>query len=369
MVKTRKRDWISIVFGMAVIYFVYLLHGIMMPFITALIVAYLLNPLVYKLQQHRIRRSIGSSLLIITFFISFGSALFVAIPFLKNELLKLAVRMPGYINSFKGFVDPYIAHIQNSFQVKELMNFDTTVSNYLGDMVSWILNLTAGFFSNTLALANLISLIILTPVISFYLLRDWPKFISTLDGLLPYRQAPRIRHLILQINNILAGYLRGQALVCLSLAIYYMIGLSLVGLDFSLTVGLITGILAFIPYFGYLVGVTAGISIAVGQFTEWYSVWLVAGVFVNGQILETYYLLPKLVGDRIGLHPIWIIFALLAGGLLFGFNGVLFAMPVAAMSGVLVRFVVHEYRRSEFFIQKKSVNPAGQPQIDKVNVD
>lgn len=351
-IKSNNRVWLWVFVSIGLIYTVYLLHGILMPFIAGLLVAYLLNPLVQRLGHYRINRTLATSMLIFAFFITFGGCLLIAAPFLKRELLKLAYKMPTYISNVITFFDPYIARLQDIIKAKDFKNLDATLSSYIGDMASWALTFVAGLFNNTLALANLISLIILTPVVSFYLLRDWPKVISTIDNLLPRRDAPKIRKLSAQINRTLGGYFRGQALVCLVLALYYMIGLSLVGLDFSLTIGLITGLLAFIPYFGYLIGVTAGIGVAMGQFNDWVSIWFVIGVFAGGQVIETYYLLPKLVGDRIGLHPIWIIFSLLSGGLLYGFTGILLAMPVAAMLGVLIRFLVKEYRRSSLYAER-----------------
>jgi predicted PurR-regulated permease PerM len=350
--KSKNHGWLWILLLIGLIYVLYLLHGILMPFIAGLLVAYLLNPLVHRLEKYHLQRTVSTSLLIFAFFIGLGSSVFVAIPFLKRELLKLAHRIPVYINSIIAFIDPYLMYLQGIIKAKDFKNLDTTLSSYFGDMASWVLTFIAGLFSNTLALANLISLIILTPVISFYFLRDWPRLMAVLDNLLPREHAPKIRKLFMQINDRLGGYFRGQALVCLCLALYYMVGLSVVGLDFSLTIGLITGVFAFIPYFGYLIGVSAGVGVAIGQFSDWLSVWMVVSVFAGGQVLETYYLLPKLVGDRTGLHPIWIIFSLLAGGFLFGFMGILFAMPVAAMCGVLVRFAVQEYRHSSFYLQR-----------------
>jgi predicted PurR-regulated permease PerM len=350
--KSKNRLWLWVLLLISFCYGLYALHGILMPFIAGFMVAYLFNPLVARLEKYRLQRTFSTALLIFAFFIALGGGIFVALPFLKQELLKLAHTAPTYIKSILNYINPYVLQVQDIIKAKDFKNLDETISGYLANMLGWGLTVVAGLFSNTLALANLISLIILTPVISFYFLRDWPRLIKTLDDLLPREQAPMIRKLSGQINNILGGYFRGQSLVCLSLALYYAIGLTIVGLDFSITIGLITGVFAFIPYFGYLIGVTAGLGVAMGQFSEWLPIWMVIGVFAGGQVIESYYLLPKLVGDRIGLHPIWIIFALLAGGVLFGFSGILFAMPVAAMTGVLVRFAVKEYRKSTWYMAR-----------------
>ena len=346
---TNKRGWLWLALLTAIFYIFYLLHGILLPFVTGFLVAYLLNPLVHKLKKYGFSRTISTMTLIFAFFIILGGALFIAIPFLKKELLKLAYKMPDYVNRTIAFIEPYVIQLQNLAKTNDFKNLDETVSAYFGDMASWALTVLAGLFSNTLALANLISLIILTPVVAFYLLRDWPRLLASLDNLLPRDQAPKIRTILSEIHFKLGAYFRGQSLVCLTLALYYIVALTVTGLDFSITIGLITGIMAFIPYFGYLIGVTAGISVAIGQFTDWVYIWAVVGVFAGGQIIETYYLLPKLVGDRIDLHPVWIIFALLTGGLLFGFTGIMLAMPVAAMMGVLIRFALKEYRHSSLY--------------------
>ncbi len=351
IIKSKGRAWLWFLAIAVLIFGLSLIHGILTPFVAGLLVAYMLNPVVQRMEKYRLQRTISTTLLIFAFFIALGGTLFVALPFLKRELLKLAYLMPKYVNNIINFVDPYLLQVQDIVKTKEIRNLNDTISSYFGDMVSWGLTFVAGLFSNTLALANLLSLVILTPVISFYFLRDWPRFIAVVDNLLPRDQAPRIRALFIQINEILASYLRGQSLVCLCLGLYYAVGLTLAGLDFSVHIGLITGALAFIPYFGYLIGVCAGIGVAMGQFTDSFHLWMVIGVFIGGQLFESYYLVPNLVGDRIGLHPIWIIFALLTGGILFGFVGILFAMPMAATAGVLVRFAVKEYRQSSFYLQ------------------
>jgi predicted PurR-regulated permease PerM len=180
-------------------------------------------------------------------------------------------------------------------------------------------------------------------------LRDWDRLIVRLDQLLPRPYAAVVREQALLIDETLAGYARGQATVCLVLATFYGLGLTLVGLEFGAAVGIVTGLLSFVPFVGATTGFVVGVGIALAQFSEWTSVFLVAAVFAVGQVLEGNFLTPKLVGDRIGLHPVWVIFALLAGGALFGFIGVLLALPVSAIVGVLVRFGTERYRASPLY--------------------
>jgi predicted PurR-regulated permease PerM len=200
------------------------------------------------------------------------------------------------------------------------------------------------------AVINLLGLLFLTPVVTFYLLRDWPKVIAAINGALPLDHAATIRHLAHESNAAVAGYVRGQALVCLCLGTIYGVGLSLVGLQFGFVIGIIAGLISFIPFVGTLVGATLSIGMALAQFPpEWIGVVKVAIVFVVGHALEGNFLSPKLVGDRVGLHPVWIMFALLAGGSLFGFTGVLIAVPVAAVIGVVARHLLGRYHASTFY--------------------
>ena len=189
-----------------------------------------------------------------------------------------------------------------------------------------------------MAIINLLGLLFITPVVTFYMLRDWEKVLAAIDGALPLDHADTIRKLAREIERRHRGYLRGQALVCLCLGSIYAIGLSLVGLQFGLVIGLIAGAISFIPFVGTFVGAVMAIGMALAQFPpDWIGVVKVAAVFLFGQTMEGNVLSPKLVGDRVGLHPVWIMFALLAGGSLFGFVGILIAVPTAAVIGVIVR--------------------------------
>ena len=203
--------------------------------------------------------------------------------------------------------------------------------------------------SSGVAFINIISLILITPIVAFYLLRDWDKVVAHIDALLPRKRAETIRQQLVIIDNTLAGFVRGQLNVCILLGIYYAIFLTILGLNFGFVIGLATGFLVIFPYVGLLVGMAAGITVAFFQFGEMSQVLMVLGVFISGQVIEGNFVTPKLVGDKVGLHPVWIIFAMLAGGALFGFVGVLLAVPMAAVIGVLIRFGLGEYQKSSYF--------------------
>lgn len=349
MIKERQ-TWLWIGLGVAFVASLYLLRGILMPFMTGLLVAYAMNPAVRRFEKWGIARDYGTGFMILSFFFSIGLLLFIAIPFIQAELLRLASRVPQYGERIMIALKPILDEASNIIQPQDIERLRSLASTYMGDVISWGIRVLAGILTNGLALANLISLIVITPVVAFYCLRDWPKIISTIDSWFPRPYEPTLRELFFEINRTIGGFAKGQALVCLMVGIYYSIALTLVGLDFSLIVGVVIGIMAFIPYVGALVGFMLSIGIALSQFTDWHSVGMVAGIFALGQTLEGYLLIPYFVGDRIGLHPVWIIFALLAGGVLYGFVGILFALPVAAAIGVLVRHALKFYLQSPYYL-------------------
>lgn len=200
-----------------------------------------------------------------------------------------------------------------------------------------------------IAVFDILTLLIITPVVAFYLLRDWPKVTRSVDTLVPRKQHGLFRRALKDIDATLSGFLRGQALVCLCLGLIYSIGLSLVGLEYGATIGIIAGVLSFIPYVGSTFGLVVSMVLAFIQFDDGLSIGLTLAVFLFGQALEGYVLTPKLVGDRVGLHPVWILFALFAGGSLLGFVGILIAVPVAAVIGVLIRLGLSHYKESSLY--------------------
>jgi predicted PurR-regulated permease PerM len=196
----------------------------------------------------------------------------------------------------------------------------------------------------------LISVLVIMPVVTFYLICDWHEMVATLDGWVPPQHRATVHRLAGEIDAAISGFLRGQAGVCLIVGIYYVLALSLVGLNFGLLIGLTAGVLTFMPYVGAMAGLLIGTSVAVGQFwPQWTSIAAVVGIFLVGQFFEGNVLQPKLVGDHVGLHPVWLIFAMFAFGYLFGFVGLLIAVPLAAAIAVLFRFGLNQYFESPFY--------------------
>jgi predicted PurR-regulated permease PerM len=220
----------------------------------------------------------------------------------------------------------------------------------MGSGLSLVGQTALNLVQSSVAIANLLSLIFITPVVTFYLLRDWDRIVTKIDALLPRQHAAVIRAQGRAIDTTLAGFARGQATVCIILATYYATALMIAGLPFGLAVGMVAGLLTFIPYLGAIGGFVIAMAIALVNFDSWSGVIAVAAIFGVGQVVEGNVLTPKLVGDRVGLHPVWVIFALLAGGTLFGFLGLLLAVPTAAGIGVLVRFALSRYLAGPFYL-------------------
>jgi predicted PurR-regulated permease PerM len=219
-----------------------------------------------------------------------------------------------------------------------------SLAGLLGSVIERVLE-------RSMALFNIVALLSITPLVAFYLLRDWPKVVATVDGWLPRRHAETIRAQAREVDRVLAGFARGSATVCLVLAGFYGVSLSLVGLDFGLTIGLVAGAVSFIPYIGTIFGLVSSVGVALFQFwPEWVRVLVVLAIFFSGQLLSDYVLTPRLVGEQVGLHPLWVIFGLFAGGALFGFVGLLIAVPVCAVIGVLARFAVGRYKESPLYL-------------------
>ncbi len=347
--KINTALWPWIIAASIALVAMYSISNIFLPFVMGVFIAYSMHPAVTRMGHLGIGRSLATFTLLLGLFVLIGSTLFVLIPFIIKELLLLASALPNYSQRVSLAIAPHLDILSSYIGADNIAALQAKASSYMGNIFSWGLNLVAGLLTNALAIANLITLIVITPVVAFYLLRDWPQFLQQIKKLLPQQQAPVILSLAQQINDTLGAFVRGQSLVCLLQALIYSVGLWLVGLDYAITIGFVTGIFSFIPFAGMFIGVAAGLGIAFSQFDTWTPILMVAAVFGVGNIIEGQFLAPNLIGGRIGLHPVWIIFALLAGGSLLGFLGVLLALPTAAIIGVLVRYSVSRYLDSHLY--------------------
>lgn len=337
----------------------WLLRGMLLPFVAGMAIAYFLGPVADRLQRLGLARWLAALLVLLFFLVLLVIALALILPLIQSQITGLASMIPSLVDMARTRLLPLAQHWLTQISPGDLDRLRNAAGQYAGNAVSMIGSMIAGVLTRGIAVVDVLSLLVVTPVVAFYLLRDWHRLIALLDGWLPRDHAGAIRREVRKIDATLAGFVRGQASVCLILGLYYATALSLVGLQFGLVVGLMAGFLSFIPYVGSVVGFGTAIAIALFQYQfQFYPMVLVViGVFVGGHIAEGYVLTPKLVGDRVGLHPVWVMFALFAGGSLFGFVGVLLAVPVASVIGVLVRFGLSRYLESRYYVGRTLGGP------------
>lgn len=348
MTGTQKITAWSVVF-ILFIWITYELRDVLTPFVAGIAMAYFLDPVTTKLQK-RFHSRMAALLLVSSVFILFCLMfIFIIVPIVQKQFVTFGSNLPTYANLLWSKTEPLLFELKRLFP-NQMDNLKESISEHLSDGLKIVVGTAKKLLSGTAAIINVISIIVITPIVAFYLLRDWDKFCNSIKKLLPRDEAKTIRCLLGQMNDIISGFIRGQATVCLVLGIFYAVLLSLAGLDLGLLLGLGIGILSFIPYVGSTLGFIMSVGLALVQFDDWKRVLLIAVIFFVGQMLEGNVLTPKLIGDKVGLHPVWVMFALLAGGALFGFLGVLIAVPVAAMIGVLVRFGIQKYLHSSLYL-------------------
>jgi predicted PurR-regulated permease PerM len=328
---------------------IYLLRTILLPFVAGMAIAYFLDPACDRLEKW-MSRTWATTVVTLVFAILIILALILIAPLLIDQMTQFAQALPSLLDRAHEKLLPYYTSMQQRFGLPNLAELGDLARSRMGTGLNWILQTLLNLVQSSVAIANLLSLVFITPVVTFYLLRDWDRIVAKVDGLLPRQHAAVIRAQSREIDITLAGFARGQATVCIILATYYATALMVVGLPFGLAVGMVAGLLTFIPYLGAIGGFVIAMAIALVNFDSWSGVIAVAAIFGVGQVAEGNVLTPKLVGDRVGLHPVWVIFALLAGGALFGFLGLLLAVPVAAGIGVLVRFSLSRYLASPVYL-------------------
>jgi predicted PurR-regulated permease PerM len=328
-----------------------LFASILLPFVAAAGIAYVLDPFCTRMQRAGMPRGLASVLLIIG--VIAAGLLFVLLlyPLILSQLGLLVGRVPDYVRGVSAFAAKSIAQLQQHLGPEYVdARLSELVSSQAGAMLTFLITAATRIVGSGFAVFNLLSILVVTPVVGFYLLRDWPGVTTRVDSWVPRRYQEVVRAQAREVDRILSAWVRGQALCCVILALFYAISLSLVGLDLGLVVGLAAGTLSFIPYVGSITGAVTSIGLAFAQFPTWQGVLLVGGVFVVGQILEGYVIYPRFLGDRVELPAVWVIFALFAGGAAFGFLGVMLAVPVAAAVGVLARFWLRRYMTSPLYL-------------------
>ncbi len=327
----------------------WLLSEILLPFIAGLAIAYLLTPLVDRIERLGVNRLVAALLIISLAVLAFVYLILLAAPILVGQFTSFIEKIPGYVTKLQSLLND-----TSNEWLQSVLGSGFTADKGLGDLVSqgvgWLSTFLKSLWSGGRALISVFSLVVVTPVVAFYLTYDWHRMLRTVDDIVPLRQRATVRQLAREVDAAIAGFVRGQTAVCLILGSFYAVALSVSGLNFGVLIGLISGLITFIPYVGSLTGLVLALGVAVAQFWPAYgSILIVLGIFLVGQFLEGNVLSPKLVGQSVGLHPVWLIFALLAFGYLFGFVGLLVAVPMAATIGVLARFALRRYRDSAFY--------------------
>jgi predicted PurR-regulated permease PerM len=346
----------------ATILFIWLLSGILLPFAAGIALGYLLDPVADRLERVGFSRLGAALLILVVFAIAFALILFLLVPILSHQLMAFIGALPGYVAKLPQLASELSSRATEGYGAQVLdwlglsggfsaADVQKTVGDLVGQGVTWLGAFARSLLSGGTALLGILSLLVVMPVVAFYMLLDWDRMIATLDTLIPPRNRADVHAIARDIDRALAGFVRGQSLVCLFLGLWYGIGLSLIHLNFGLLIGLSAGVLSFIPYVGSLTALILSAIIAIVQgWPEWKLLILTLAIVLTGQFLEGNILSPKLVGSSVGLHPVWVIFALLAFGALFGFTGLIMAVPVAAAAGVVLRHLVRRYRASGLYL-------------------
>jgi predicted PurR-regulated permease PerM len=338
---------------LVIILLLWLLSEILLPFVAGMVIAYLLDPLTNRLERIGVNRRFAAFLIVAAFVLIFVALMLVLVPLLATQLYAFIANIPGYVTKLYSLalsVDvPWLREMLGSGDANKTFN----------DLVSqgavWLAAFLRSLWSGGRSLISLLSLIVVTPVVAFYLISDWPRIVATVEQWIPLKHRDVVHSLFAEIDAAIAGFVRGQSGVCLILGSYYALSLSVVGLNFALLIGLVAGLISFIPFVGSISGLLLAIGVAIAQFwPEWTPIVTVFVIFMIGQFVEGYILAPKFVGENVGLHPVWLMFAMFAFGYLFGFVGLLVAVPVSAALGVLLRFALRNYRASTIYTGERA---------------
>jgi predicted PurR-regulated permease PerM len=344
---------LTLVLGMlgVLLFALWLFSAILTPFVLAGCIAYFLDPPASRLARIGMPRGLAAFLLILGLTALVLLGILLIYPLLIAQIGVLVQRLPAYVTGIGQLTRQALEAAQEAFgpELVDTQLRDLAVRQ-AGQIVTFLGTAVGRLIGGGMALFNVFTLLIVTPVVAFYLLRDWPRIIGRIESWLPRRSAHILRELARDTDRVLAAWLRGQLLCCALLGVFYAVALSAMGLELGLTVGLMTGVLSFIPYVGSLTGFVAGVLLAAAQFGTWEGVGMVVLIFFVGQAVEGYVIYPRLLGDRVELHAVWVIFALFAGGVAFGFLGVLLAVPMAAAIGIVARYWLRRYLESPLYL-------------------
>ena len=339
--------------------FLMVFSSILLPFVAGMALAYFLDPVADRLERLGLSRMLATVVILIAFVIVFVLALVIIIPVLANQISDFIAHLPGYVSQLQALIASSGDTFLPDWVSGQIAAIKENFSKYLAEGAGFLGTLVNQIWNSGKALVDIISLFVLTPVVAFYLLLDWDRMVERVDSWVPRDHVETVRKIASDMNDAISGFVRGQGSLCIILALYYGIGLSLAGLNFGLLIGLFTGAISFIPYIGSILGLVLAVGVALVQFWPDYPmVILILVIFFSGQFIEGNILQPKLVGNSVGLHPVWLMFALVAFGALFGFVGLMVAVPAAAVVGVLVRFALGRYLDSNLYHGHSASRPS-----------
>ena len=341
--------WLILFFVFA--YFVYVLRSVLLPFVAGIVIGYLLDPWTSKMEKMGVNRTVAVILVLASVIIFIVPVLVLIFGVVQDEFSRFLENAPQYMTKVAAKIEPVLIDMQMRFPELQADKVKEYIAENMSGGLKIVGKIVKGVLANSFALINLLSLLLITPIVTFYMLRDWKHFVKKVDDLLPRRSKKSIRQQAKEIDRAIAGFIRGQLSVCFLLGAYYSLGLYLVGLEMGIFVGFLSGIISFIPYVGSITGFAVSVLLALAQFNSWTGVAGVVGVFLTGQFLEGNFLTPKLVGDKVGLHPVWIMFSLLAGGVLLGFLGLMIAIPLAAVIAILLKHAIEKYKKSSLYLE------------------
>ncbi|CAA0089045.1 AI-2 transport protein TqsA [Starkeya nomas] len=338
----------------------WLLSSVLLPFVAGLALAYFLNPVTTRLEHWGVNRLVASLAAIALTLLLAILLMLLVVPIFGAQLAAFIQRLPEYIVKLQNLMTGERAEWLRDFVGDRMPSIQQGLGDLVTQGAAYMLTLIQGLWTGGQALISLFSLLVITPVVAFYILNDWNHMVEKVDSWLPVKNREVIRSLAMQMDRAIAGFVRGQSMVCVILGSFYAVSLTMAGLNFGFVIGFVSGIITFIPYVGSLTGLVLAGGVAIVQFFPDYTmIAVVIGIFIFGQFIEGYILSPKLVGDSVGLHPVWLMFALLAFGYLLGFLGLLLAVPLAAAVGVLVRFAISRYLESPLYTGEGE--PSGAP--------
>ena len=336
--------WVWIGSVLLTVVFVYVTRGVLLPFLAGLAIAYFLDPVADRFETWKVPRGIASAIVITLFFLLIVGVVLAFWPILQSQLSAVSEQLPKTLANFRPWLNQFLTTLGDDYGFDLGSDVDSLLATLSDGLLSQARTAAAGAVKGGLALFNLLTLVLISPVVAFYLLRDWDLIVAKVDSWLPSSGGNIIREQLKKIDEVLAGFVRGQLLVSTTMGVLYGVGWSMAGLNFGVVLGVLAGVMSFVPFVGALFAALVAIAMAIGQFGfDPMQVGMVALVFFVVQTIESAFLTPRLVGGRVGLHPVWVLFAVFAGGEVMGFVGVLIAVPAAAAAAVLVRYWIDRY--------------------------